>query len=82
MIRGMAAASITFRPDAEARRALDELVEDGSPVSAVIRDALVEAADRRRRERLRAEVAALAADPEDLAEMKRVREEMDSLRAW
>ncbi|BDH58652.1 hypothetical protein [Tsukamurella sp. PLM1] len=75
-------ASITFRPDEEARRALDELVEDGSSVSAAIRDALIAAADRRRRERLRAEVAELAADPEDRAELARIREDMDAIRAW
>ncbi|MBS4102115.1 hypothetical protein [Tsukamurella paurometabola] len=76
------ATSITFRLDDEARRALDELVEDGSAVSAAIRDALVAAADRRRRERLRAEVEELAADPDDRAEMARVRDAMESLRAW
>ena len=75
-------ASITFRPDEDARRALDELVADGSSVSAAIRDALIAAAERRRDERLRAEVAALAADPADRAEIARIREDMDALRAW
>ncbi len=76
------AATITFRPDDEARLALDELTSDGTPVSKAVRDALVEAAARRVKSRLRAEVEALAADPVDRAEAAQVLRDMESLRAW
>ncbi|PZU44873.1 MAG: hypothetical protein DI566_11205 [Microbacterium sp.] len=76
------AATITFRPDHEARLALDELTSDGTPVSTVVRDALIEAAALHAKARLRAEVAALAADPADRAEAAQVLRDMESLRAW
>lgn len=76
------ADTITFRPDKETRIALDELTADGTPVSAAVRDALVEAAARRAKARLRAEVEALAADPQDREEAAQVLRDMDSLRAW
>ncbi len=76
------AATITFRPDDEARLALDELTADGTPVSKVVRDALMEAAARHAKSRLRAEAEALAADPVDRAEAAQVLRDMESLRAW
>lgn len=76
------AATITFRPDDEARLALDELTADGTPVSKVVRDALMEAAARHAKSRLRAEAEALAADPIDRAEAAQVLRDMESLRAW
>ena len=76
------AATITFRPDDDARLALDELTADGTPVSTAVRDALVEAAARHVKARLRAEVEGLADDPEDRAEAARVLRDMEHLRAW
>lgn len=76
------AATITFRPDDEARLAIDELTADGTPVSKVVRDALVEAAARHAKSRLRAEVEALAADPVDRTEAAQVLRDMELLRAW
>ena len=76
------AATITFRPDEEARLALDELTADGTPVSAAVRDALVDAAARHAKARLRAEAAALAEDPVDRAEAAQVLRAMEQLRAW
>jgi len=76
------AATITFRPDDETRLALEELTADGTPVSAAVRDALVEAAARHAKARLRAEVEALAGDPDDRAEAARVLRDMERLRAW
>ncbi|MFT4298284.1 MAG: hypothetical protein QM597_01410 [Aeromicrobium sp.] len=76
------AATITFRPDDDARLALDELTSDGTPVSVVVREALIEAAARHVRARVRAEVEALAADPEDRAEAAQVLRDMEHLRAW
>ena len=75
-------ATITFRPDDEARLALEELTADGTPVSAAVRNALVEAAARHAKARLRAEVETLAADPEDRSEAARVLRDMEHLRAW
>jgi Arc/MetJ-type ribon-helix-helix transcriptional regulator len=75
-------ASITFRSDAASDAALRELTADGSDRSEVIRRALTDAATRRRAERLRAQAQALANDPDDLAEMRRVQAEMGALRAW
>ena len=76
------AATITFRPDADTRLALDELTADGTPVSIAVREALIEAAARHARARLRAEVEALAADPDDRAEAAQVLRDMELLRAW
>lgn len=76
------AATITFRPDDEARLALDELTADGTPVSTAVREALMAAAARHARDRLRDEALALALDPDDRAESTRVLEDMETLRAW
>ena len=76
------AATITFRPDDEARLAIDELTADSTPVSKVVRDALVEAAARHAKSRVRAEVEALAADPVDRTEAAQVLRDMELLRAW
>jgi Arc/MetJ-type ribon-helix-helix transcriptional regulator len=74
--------TITFRPDDESERALATLTADGRSASAAIRDALVHDAQRREDERLRAEAAALAADPDDVAEARRVLEDLEPLPAW
>jgi len=75
-------ATITFRTDPESEDALAELNQRGETKTAAIKAALLLAVQTRRRERVRAEAAALAADPEDLAEIRAVREDMDALRAW
>jgi predicted transcriptional regulator len=74
--------AITFRPDDEVEAALAALTADGTSQSAVIREAIMAAYRRKRSAELRAETAALAADPEDRAEMRAVLAEMDELRAW
>ena len=73
---------ITFRSDEASDAALRELTADGSDRSEAIRRALTEAAARRRAQRLRAQAEALAGDPDDLAEMRRIQAEMAALRAW
>jgi Arc/MetJ-type ribon-helix-helix transcriptional regulator len=78
----MATNTITVRADAEIADALDELMSDGGTRSSVVRAAILAAARKHRRARLRAEAERLAADPEDAAEMRAVREDMESLRAW
>jgi len=75
-------SSITFRPDPESERALHELTADGTSTSAAIREALITAAKTRAAQRLREEALALAADTDDVAEMRQVLADMESLRAW
>ena len=76
------AATITFRPDDDARLAREELTADGTPVSRAVRDALIEAASRHAKARLRAEADGLAADEGDRAEAAEVLRDMETLRAW
>ena len=72
---------VSLRLDAEAQEALRVLTRPGTTRSQAIRDALVDAASRRRRSDLAAEVAALAADEADRAELGAVAALMESLRA-
>ncbi len=75
-------AVVNFGTDERSERALAELTADGSTVSEAIRQALVDAVRLRRRGQMRRESLEAAADPADLAESRRVLEEMDELRAW
>ena len=62
--------------------AAPQLKNEGHSDSEAIRIALREAADlRRRKSALRLEAETAAADPDDLAEARRVRAEMDALAA-
>jgi hypothetical protein len=76
------ADTITFRPDEDASRALAVLTRDGTPVSAAVRAALIEAARRKAAEAVRAEAEELAADEADRAEAMQVLRDMETLRAW
>ena len=82
MLHCLMAETITFRPDEDARRALDALTADGTAVSTVVRSALIDAARHRAIQRLTAEAKALAADPVDRAEAAQVLRDMETLRAW
>lgn len=53
------AETITFRPDADARRALAVLTQDDTPVSTADRTALTEAAKTAAQDKLRAEAVAM-----------------------
>lgn len=76
------ARTVQARLDDRAEDDLALLRNEGRNDSDAIRLALRESADRRRRRAmLRAEAEALAADPADLAEARRVRDEMDALAA-
>lgn len=76
------AQAISVRLDDAALRALSRLEATGVSRSEAIRAALVEAASRlQAKQALAAEVAALEADQDDLAEMLVVAELMESLRA-
>ena len=73
---------VNFRTDELSARALTELTADGTTASEAIRQALIDAARLRRRERMRRESLEAARDPADLAESRQVQSEMDALRAW
>lgn len=76
-------STITFRASPEVDEALSELVaETQQDRSAAIRAAILESWRAHRAARLQAEAAALAADPEDRAEIQAVRDDLDDLRAW
>jgi predicted transcriptional regulator len=75
-------ATITFRADDEVVKALAGLAEARQDRSQVIREAILSAWRSRQAERLRAEAARLADDPEDRAEARAVLADMESLRAW
>jgi hypothetical protein len=74
-------AVVNFRTDERSEHALAELTADGTTVSEAIRQALVDAVRLRRREQMRRESLEASVDPDDLAESRRVLEEMDELRA-
>jgi hypothetical protein len=76
------ADTITFRPDEDTQRALALLTRDGTPVSTVVRLALIGAARVQARELLREEATQLTADEHDRAEMSQILRDMESLRAW
>lgn len=73
---------ITVRTDDETQRALDELTADGTTVSDAVRAALLDAATRHAKLRLRSEVASIAADPDDRREAAQVLRDMEILDAW
>jgi len=68
--------------DEEITRVLEELGAGTRSTSAVIRDAIISAAREHRRNRLREEAERLAADPEDVAEMRAVQADLAFLRGW
>ena len=74
--------TVQARLDERSEQDLAVLRNEGHSDSAAIRLALHEAAERRRRKSaLQLEAEAAAADPDDLAEARRVRAEMDAIAA-
>jgi hypothetical protein len=76
------ADSITFRPDEDTTRALAVLTRDGTPVSAAVRAALIDAARQKAVAAIRAEAEEIAADESDRVEAMQVLRDMAALRAW
>jgi hypothetical protein len=77
---GVVARTVQARLDVRAEDDLAVLRNEGHNDSEAIRVALGEAAERRRRRSaLRAEAQLAAADPDDIAEARRVREQMDTM---
>jgi predicted transcriptional regulator len=76
------ARAVSVRLDDEVQRALNTLEASGMTRSDAIRRSILDAASAlRRKDALRAEVAALEADDEDRQEMQEVASMMESLRA-
>jgi Arc/MetJ-type ribon-helix-helix transcriptional regulator len=76
------ARTVQARLDDRSEEDLAVLRNEGHSDSEAIRLALREAAERRRlKSALRLEAEAAGADPDDLAEARRVRSEMDALAA-
>jgi hypothetical protein len=76
------ADTITFRPDEDTTRALAVLTRDGTPVSAAVRAALIDAARQKAVAAIRAEAEEIAADESDRVEAMQVLRDMEALRAW
>ncbi len=76
--------SVTIRTDTAVERALDFLVaeHDGLTRSDVVRAAILELERSHRRASLRAESAALAADPDERAAAAATAQAMADLSAW
>jgi hypothetical protein len=78
----LVARTVQARLDERSERDLAVLRNEGHSDSEAIRLALHEAAElRRRKSALRLEAEAAAADPNDLAEARRVRAELDEIAA-
>jgi hypothetical protein len=76
------ANAVSVRIDGDVQRALLTLEASGLSRSEAIRKSILDAAAAlRRKDTLRAEVAALEADEEDVKEMREVSILMESLRA-
>lgn len=74
--------TVQARLDERSERDLAVLRNEGHTDSEAIRLALHEAAERRRRKSaLRLEAEAAGSDPDDVAEARRVRAEMDAIAA-
>lgn len=73
---------ITFRPTEEDTENLAVLTANGTSVTHAIRRALEIAAHEKRQADLRADAERLMTNPEYLAEVRAVREELDELSAW
>lgn len=73
---------LTIRTDDETDRALAALTRGGRTRSDVVREALLDAYRRALAAELRQEAEAAAADADDLAEVRAIREELDNPGAW
>lgn len=73
---------MSVRLDDETERQLGELAKGKASRSAAIADAIHQAYRELEHARLRAESRALANDPDDLAEIRAVRADLDAISAW
>ena len=75
----MAEKAVSVRLDAEAQRALSQLMARGASQSQAIRKALLDAARAAWMEHARADAERIGNDPDDRALMAEIREYMDEL---
>lgn len=74
---------LTTRLDDDTEIALNRLVEEtGKNSSQLVRDLILDAQRTSLNEQIRAEAAAIMADPEQVAEIAEVQRIMEPLRAW
>jgi Arc/MetJ family transcription regulator len=74
--------TLTVRTDSEVDQALAALTADGTSTSDAVRAAILAAYRERYYAELRTAAEEAAHDPDDLAEVRAIREDMDTLRAW
>lgn len=72
---------LSLRSDPEISAAVDEIGDRYGNRTDMLKAAILHLAEEVRREQLRAEVARVAADPLDRAEMQAILVEMEQLRA-
>ncbi len=75
-------STLTIRMDPQTENELAGLTWDGRSRNAAVRDAIHLAHRQQILDQVRQESEALLHDPEDLAELKQIQKEMESLRAW
>jgi SOS response regulatory protein OraA/RecX len=75
----MAEKAVSVRLDAEAQRALSQLMARGASQSQAIRQALLDSARAAWMEQARADAERIGNDPDDRALMAEIREYMDEL---
>lgn len=73
---------MTIRTDEEIERALAALTRGGRSRSDAVRAAIMRAYREERAAQLRAEAEAAADDPDDLAEIRAIRSDLDAISAW
>jgi hypothetical protein len=74
--------TLTVRTDSEVDKALAALTADGTSTSDAVRSAILAAYRRRYYAELQSAAEDAAHDPDDLAAVRAIREDMDALRAW
>jgi Arc/MetJ-type ribon-helix-helix transcriptional regulator len=77
-----AQATVNVRLDAETAEALAELTANGAERSEAVRQAIKLARRELRHRRLQEDAERLRNDPDDLAEVRAIQAEMESIRAW
>jgi predicted transcriptional regulator len=75
-------STFTVRVDDRTEQELAALVERGGSRNAVISEAVHALYRQRILDQVRRETAALAADPDELSEIRKVQEDLEDLRAW
>lgn len=74
--------TVSFRTDAEIDEAFATLGVTSGNRSKIMKKAILDAAEKELREQERLETEKLASDPEYLAEIARVQDDLEDLRAW